>query len=198
MHTSRDTLTGIFLALLGCGLLAGDYFINLEAPLLSLPGYGLLGVGILVFMFGLGHSLFQQIKSDEHIHRDDQTLAASALIRCMVAMSIADDHLDEREIRTIVKIYEQLIGNRIEDDVIRETAQYMQEEGIDLETELKTIRKSLPSELRRKILKASLYILAADGVMDAGEEKKLDEIRQGLGLSKSLLRSMKNQLENKN
>ena len=56
----------------------------------------------------------------------------------------------------------------------------MMDSGVDIMTELRNTQASLDKESKDKIIIASLYILAADGVMDEGEELFLEDIRDGL------------------
>ncbi len=51
----------------------------------------------------------------------------------------------------------------------------------------KDINDALYDGLRMNILKAPLYILTADGNVDAREEEMLEKIRKGLGYSKKKL-----------
>ena len=134
----------------------------------------------------------------EGIREGDSAAFSIGLIRCMLAISIADDHLDDTEITQIAKIYHHLTTAEISEEIIRETAAEMQEYGIDIQKELRTVAPSLKAELKEKLIIASLYILMADGDMDEDELIMLDDIRLGLGVSlKQVDKIQKNFMKNR-
>ena len=148
-------------------------------------------VGLLIFVSGMLTSFLFQVKKKKSIHHDDGTIAATALIRCMIAICIADEELDEREIKMISKIYKQLMNTEMAEDEILYAAEEMQREETTIGEELAHINNTLYDDLRTKILKASLYILTADGSVDVREEQMLEEIRKGLKYSKGKLERAK-------
>ncbi len=183
MEGAQYMTYGVVLFVLGAALTyaAGIY----DLPVFALyGGYGLLGLAAASFFPGLILSLMQLTFEPKGHDEEDVKVALSVLLRCMVAMSVADDHLDEREERMIAKIYEQLVGQPLSAETIRETASHMQEGGVNLIHELEHLEGRISGDMKAKIMKASLYILAADGQVDEGEEAKLDEVRVGLSISK--------------
>ncbi|MCF8496569.1 MAG: TerB family tellurite resistance protein [Alphaproteobacteria bacterium] len=192
MIIARTKTAGIFLCLLGAILMIGAQYAGFQSVLwINGLALGLLAAGGIAFIGGLFHSVIFQIRRETSLHAQDGTVAAMALIRCMVAVSIADGHLDDREVNTIARIYRHLMKSPMEPETIRETARHMIQEGTDLRAEIHHVRNSLYKDLRRKILKACLHILAADGQIDAREEEMLELIRKGFRLPRKDLRRMK-------
>lgn len=172
------------------GVLAIQFF-HIEHELLQLIVYSALVVGLCIFITGIMGAVTFAAKSNKSIHQQDAAVAASALMRCMIAVCASDNDLDDREINMIIKIYKQLMDSEITADDIRQAASQMQASEIDIEEELSQISGTLYTDLKGKILKASLYILAADGQVDPREEEVLEKIRKGLGYSKGKLERAK-------
>lgn len=152
----------------------------------------LIAVGGLLLIFGLFGSLFTEFKPHEGIHRGDTAIFSVALLRCMIAITVADNELEDREVVSVAKIYKHLTGSNIGERLIRDTAAQMMEEGVNIQKELSNTRDSIDRESKEKIILASLYILAADGVMDEGEELFLEDIREGLKVPMNRFSKIKN------
>ena len=183
---------GVLLFSAGLIAYAVDLYGEFHHDLLAQISLAAMAVGFVILLIGMINSFFSQVKKKDSIHHDDGTVAAMALIRCMIAMCIADEDLDEREIALIQKIYKQLMNSDMDKETILYAAQEMlEEEDTDIVSELARINDTLYDELRGKILKASLYILAADGEVDEREEEALELIREGLGYSKAKLQRAK-------
>lgn len=191
MHVASVKTIALLLGLIGIGLVGLEQFFDMGIPWFEDGGYIFLFLGIMTFIGGLFYSFFYQVKAEKSLHSQDGTIAAMALLRCMIAMSVADGHLDERETAMIAKIYKNLMGSDIDSDTISATATHMIQQKTDLAHEIKQIKDVLYKDLRYKIVKASLYILAADGEIDAREEERLDLIRKSFGVPKSQFKRMK-------
>jgi len=182
---------GILLAVIASLILVGTHYAKIESAMLQQISTAAIIMGLLIFVLGIITSFLFQVKKKKSIHHDDGTIAATALIRCMIAICIADDNLDDREIKMICKIYKQLMGTEMDKDEIIQAAEEMQHQEATIGEELAHINDTLYDDLRTKILKASLYILTADGSVDIREEQMLEEIRQGLKYSKGKLERAK-------
>lgn len=175
--------TGITLLVLGLALIGMNILQFSANPLFFMVGAGLSILGGVAMV-----SAFIGIAGNEYIPREgiragDQTAFSVGLLRCMIAISIADDVLDDGEVTEIQRIYKHLTGASISAQVITETANQMMEEKAEIAAELSTMVKTLDKASKDKLIIASLYILAADGDMDDRELCMLDDIRQGLKLS---------------
>ncbi len=182
---------GILVAVLAGFTLLTLHYMGVTAAIAQQVAMAGLIVGLLIFVSGMLTSFLFQVKKKKSIHHDDGTIAATALIRCMIAICIADEELDEREIKMISKIYKQLMNTEMAEDEILYAAEEMQREETTIGEELAHINNTLYDDLRTKILKASLYILTADGSVDVREEQMLEEIRKGLKYSKGKLERAK-------
>lgn len=178
----RIMATGIVFLVLGViaiGLYQAQVTPN---PLVMSGGSISLALGGFMVIFGLFSAAFKEFTPREGIHRGNTAIFSHTLIRCMIAITVADNVLEEDEIKAVRSLYKRVTGSEIGDAIVRETAQEMLKGGVDIITELKNTQSSLDKESKDKIIIASLYILAADGVMDEGEELFLEEIRDGLNV----------------
>lgn len=190
MLGSQKMTYGLLLCVVGAAILAGGQYKDLP-EFSNYIGYGVLGVGALLFVLGILFGFVHQATDGRQLHHDDAAVSAMALIRCMIAVSVADGHLDDSEIATTAKIYRQLTGSAMDEQTIRDAADEMKAQGASVSEELANIKSILNGDLRRKIVKASLFILAADGHMDEKEEEILEDIRKGLGMSSMKFNAMK-------
>ncbi len=164
-----------------------------QNPIAVQAGYLAIVLGAVVMILGFVSLAGGEFGKPDNIHSGDSAVFTVGLIRCMIAISIADGHLDDAEIEEIGKIYKHLTKTTISADVIRKAAAEMQASGAKIEDELANISPILNKELKRKIIIASLYILAADGEMDEGELIMLDDIRLGLAMPLAQVEKMKDE-----
>jgi uncharacterized tellurite resistance protein B-like protein len=172
---------GILLLVLGITAVGLYYAKIMLLPVLLTGGAFVAGIGAILMFFGI-ISLTGKEYATPGLRAGDVNLFSTGLIRCMVAISIADKVLDDNEIAEIARIHKHLTKNDIAESVIKETAAEMMEQGATIQEELKVIRGSLDTTLKQKLIIASLYILAADGDMDESELIMLEHIREGLGI----------------
>lgn len=199
MLGANQMMIGLLLCVFSvAAITAGQYAALPE--IINVVFYACVVVGGVLFIMGLALSVFHHgIGMQKGLHSGDATVSAMALIRCMIATSVADGHLHDEEIATILKIYTQLTGSRMDESTVREAAAHMQSEGTDIIGELANIKSILDNDLKLKIIRSSLYILAADGALSEDEEFIIDAIREGLGISKMKFKGIKASfLESKN
>ena len=183
MLSTKMLGAGTIIMVLGVFLIGSYMFQFTTNPMASLVGLFMALGGFIFMMLGFFSLAGGEFGKKDLLHAGDSNAFSVALIRCMVAISIADDHLDDSEITEIARIYAHLLKVDTNEETIRNTAAEMQEHGVDIQAELKTTSKTLNKELKEKLITASLLILAADGDMDEGELIMLDDIRLGLGMS---------------
>lgn len=182
---------GIIIALLGFVMFTLYHFNVIQQDYMMTGAKVLGGIGATLFILGFLMSFKKGVTGEKQIHQQDAAISAVGLMRSMIAVSIADDHLDDSEIAIIQKIYKQLMGTDMSKELIIEAADEMKTQGIGITEELERIRGTLPPDLKLKIVKASLYILAADGVLDEAEERVMTQIREGLRLPKGKFEKIK-------
>lgn len=180
MSGIRILASGI--ALMICGLVViGAYQTQaITDPLVMTGGSMVLALGALLTVFGFLSSAFQEFTPKTGIHRGDTAIFSHTLIRCMIAITVADNELEDREVKAVASIFKKVTGSAVGEKIIRETAEEMMKSGVDIISELKNTQASLDKSSKERIIIASLHILAADGVMDEGEEMFLEDIRDGL------------------
>ncbi len=182
---------GLLLLLLGFTGIALYQTNTVSDPLvMSIGSIGVLLGGFLV-VFGMISSALIEFTPKSGIHRGDTAIFSHTLIRCMIAITVADNVLDDDEVEAVSKIYKQVTGSNISEKVIRDTADEMLKNGVDIISELINTRDSLDKTSKEKIIIASLYILAADGVMDESEEHQLEAIRDGLKVPNGRFKKIK-------
>ena len=174
---------GTFLFLIGVLMVGAHLFQFTTNPMVFGGGVIIAIIGLFLMASGFLTLAGSEIFKKGGIRVGDQNAFSLALLRCMVAISIADDFLDDDEVAEISKIYTHLTNNSIDDEVIRDTAAYMQENDTSIETEMLTVAGTMDKPHKEKLVIASLYILAADGDMDERELMMLDDIRLGLKMS---------------
>lgn len=152
-------------------------------PMIFTIGGIVVIIGLLVMFSGLFALFSYTFTPKKGLHADDSNAFSLGILRCMLAITIADGIIDDSEIVQTAKIYKHLTGNEISHELISETAHDMKEQGVDIAAELRTLAPTLDRPLKEKLVVASLYILMADDDMDEGELMMLDDIRMGLGMS---------------
>lgn len=177
-------ILGTGTTLLVCGVLSiGAFmFVFTTQPMFFTIGSFAAFVGFITMVLGFFSLAGGEFGKADLMEAGDSAVFTVGLIRCMLAISVADDHLDDTEIAQIRKIYKHLTKTDIGEDVVRETADAMMESGSKIQDELVSIKPTLTKDLKDKIIIASLYILAADGDMDERELLMLDDIREGLDM----------------
>lgn len=138
-----------------------------------------------------GGAARDQMDDHKTLHAGDSNVFSVGLLRCMLAITIADNRIEDSEIAELTRIYKHLTGSSIDEETVRYTAEGMLEEGTDIITELETVKPVLNKMLRKQMIIASLYVLASDGEMNEDELIMLDDIREGLGFSIGACERMK-------
>lgn len=183
MLSTKILGTGTFLFVAGI-LAVGAYTLKMTPdPNVFAAGAGSALLGLVLMGLGFLTLAGKAVIPKSGIQNADSAAFSIGLIRCMLAISIADDYLDDDEVAQIAKIYKHLTGAEIAEETIRDTAAEMQQYGINIENELKNVAPSLDNDLKEKLVIASLFILTADGDMDEDEWIMLDDIRLGIGMS---------------
>ncbi len=193
MFPTKAIISGIVLCAAGAIIILQGAALGLTPDMSKTIGAILALLGIIGFIVGLG-GLVVLLKPPKGLHREDGAALAMALIRAMLAICIADGDVEEPEIQMIGKIYKQLTGSAISQQTIRDTADDMLANRNPIGDEMLSLKDALSMEMKLKVAKAAVYILAADGEMEAQEETILEEIRLGLGISAGKLKSIKNEI----
>ncbi|MFP4098073.1 MAG: TerB family tellurite resistance protein, partial [Alphaproteobacteria bacterium] len=172
---------GMALLVIGLGCIAAHSMEMVEFSGLPVLGAAITVIGVGIMVAGIFATLGSAVGDHRRgIHAGDGAVFSVGLLRCMLAIIIADKHVDEAEIEQTARVYKHLTGTAMDKDTIRNTANALVEEGTDINTELQNIAPTLGKNPKKQIVIASLYILAADGHMDERELSVLENIREGL------------------
>ncbi len=191
MLSTKILGTGLLLLVLGL-LSASSYSVGIVTePMAFTIGAISAIIGVVTVVIGFLALAGGEFGKRDLMEAGDSAVFTVGLIRCMVAISVADNHLDDAEVVQIAKIYKHLTKTDIGADLIKQTADDMMESKSNIQDELVSIKPTLTKDLKEKIIIASLYILAADGEMDERELLMLDDIREGLGLPLKRVEKMK-------
>ncbi len=187
----RVLATGVTLLVLGFIAIGLYQTGSVENPIVMSLGSIGVALGGFMIIFGFFSSALMEFTPKAGIHKGDTAIFSHTLIRSMIAITVADNELEDEEIHAVMRVYKHLTGSNIDEQLVRDTAGEMLESGIDLISELSNTQGNLDKESKEKIIIASLHILAADGVMDEGEEIFLEEIRNGLRVPKGRFKKLK-------
>ncbi len=173
----------LFLIVIGLGLMGAYFTQTLVNPIYMGAGSAMLALGLGLMIMSILALTGSEVFRKGGLHEGNANAFSLALLRCMLAISIADDVLDEDEVREIAKVYKHLTETEIDPQVIRDTAEEMKVTNTNIAAELEVIVDTIDKHHKDRIIMASLFILAADGDMDERELMMLDDIRLGLKLS---------------
>src|SRR5688572_1031373 len=101
MKNVQGRTYGLYTAIFGACAMAATYMAGIESEPMNVAFVLVIAFGLIMYFGSMLAALFVQLKPDRSIHQDDTAMAASAIIRCMVAISVADEHLDDQEVRVI-------------------------------------------------------------------------------------------------
>ncbi len=190
MTAVKIILFGILFCALGAGIIGLEQVMQLPVSATRPAAFFFLVIGGLFFVIGQT-GLAAALRPPQGMHREDSAMAAIGLIRSMLAIIIADGTVSDEEVRMTAKLYKQLTGSAISEAVIRETAEDMIVEKVAIAEEMVRLRSILDSDTKQKIIKAALFILAADGKMAVAEEEILEDVRMGLAMPKGQFKRIK-------
>lgn len=175
-----------FIGVLGMGIHMFGLFQHMTVFTVAsiMAGLGAFLIILSILSLSVG-AVGDTIGDFKGMHAGDSNVFSVGLLRCMLAITIADEHIDDTEIDQLQKVFKHLTGTPIDEEIIRYTAEEMManDTKTDIAKELKYVIPVLNNTLKKNMIIASLYILAADGDMDEDELLMLDEIREALRIS---------------
>jgi|GEM_PF-3068932 len=179
------TGTAMFvIGILGAGC---HMFEVIDDPNIFTVSAGMAVLGAVFMVLGIlavaGGAVGDSMNDHKSLHAGDSNVFSVGLLRCMLAITIADGKIEDSEIQKMSKVFKHLTNTSIDNETIIHTAEVMMENEVDIGTELVNIAPTLNKMLKKQMIIASLYILTADGDMDENELLMLDDIREGLGMS---------------
>jgi len=145
--------------------------------------YGALAVGGIQFIAGLFQYIGYQVKGPEEKQQVRAEASVRVILRAMLATAAADGVVDDSEVERIATIYEQIFGEILEKEWVKETSEMMLQDNFDVCEAISDERDIINKEIIPLVLKASYFVAAADGLIDDKESKTLLNIASALGMN---------------
>lgn len=119
-----------------------------------------------------------------------------ALKQVMIGMLLADGAIEESEILMLQSQYQQLTGQQIPEDELREEIAHIQQSG-DSPTDLVArLASQLNDTGKETVIRAAYNISVADGVIDESERLMLAQVGQALGLTAAHMTGLMHEFQN--
>ena len=169
--------------------------VTLYVPLgFGIIAYGAIIGGVIQFVVGLVQYLSYRSSVREREQEVRAGASVRAILRAMLATSIADGKLHDKEVAAIRSIFLQIFGSSVEEQVIRDTAEEMLKEDFDIADAMRNDRAIIKPEITPTILKAAFFVASADGSIDDNEIEVLGVIASALGMSESAISTLIDEL----
>jgi len=114
----------------------------------------------------------------------------TAVRHVMIAMLLADGHVDDTEVAAVRKLFEELTKKPLEEKPLRDEIAEFSRSGATIDSVLSGFDGLLNDHGKEKVVEAAYLVAAADGVFDDSEMEMLAVIGKKLGLSVSHLRGL--------
>jgi tellurite resistance protein len=113
-----------------------------------------------------------------------------AVRRVMALMTLADGTVDDTEIESMIHINEQVTGQVMTDDEMRDEVNDALQEGISLTDTIEGVAPYLNNRSKELVVKAAYLVAMADGEFQDEEQQLLMEIGKGLELTPAHLKGI--------
>ena len=113
-----------------------------------------------------------------------------AVKRVMVSMMLADGAVEEREVATIRSVYQRLAGQELARSDVDREIDLARSDGRGVIEALKDLSPGLNDPGKELVVKAALYVAAADGNFDEKEKDLVGEIGAALGMTPAHLKGV--------
>lgn len=165
---------GAILTLLLINLVPGAYYLLAVVVMLA---------GIIPFGIGLWQFMSFQLKSPESKAHYRASTELRALVRSMVAMAAADGNISKVEIKTISRIYKQLMGHPLKADIIAKVSDTMDGRHYSIHDDLGMTQAEISTQMKEKIIMACYLVMMADGEVPEVEKDRINEIAATLQIT---------------
>lgn len=175
---SKPGLPNIILGLIW---ITGGGLVTVLTHALAPEGYylitlGLVFVGAIQLLWGLWQFLSFQFKSPEDKARYRAEIELRALVRSMVAMASADGVLHDAEVKTISRIYQNLMDHPLERATIAKVQKTMRGEKYSIYDDLAMTQAQISDSMKDNIIRACYYVMVADDDISESERERISEI----------------------
>lgn len=189
MQGAKNIILGLVFLAIGGGLII---VFNLGDGALKWSAWGLAGFGAILLVGGV-YQLAGPGSAGVDAHQAYKSSStARLLMQSMMATAVADGHIDDEEVETIVEACEEVVHEHMDPDSIRELAELVEEKGNEILEEIRYEGKMLNLDARKAIIDACILVLKADGKIDDRQTRVVETIAEQLGFSEGEAASMIN------
>jgi len=181
MPGTRNMLVGFCLASIGMTITGVTYAFKPGGHFII--AYGAVFVGGCQLLLGLFEWAAYRLKGPKARAQAHAQATATAILQAMMATSIADGSIDNKEAATVALVYKKLFGATVEAVWVKETAQRMLQSEFDIEAALRDKCSLIDPELRPMVLRAACIVAASDGNVGSKETATLLNIAVALRMS---------------
>ena len=176
----KNIAIGLVLMLAGAGLIMA---LDLGDGVMKWGAWGLAGLGVALLAGGV-YQAAGPGSAGIDAHKPYKTCStARLLMQSMLSTALADGHLDDEEVETIVEACEEVVHEHLDPDSIRELAEVIERKGDQILEEIRYEGQMLNISARKAIIDACILVLKADGEIDSRETRVVRLIAEQLGFS---------------
>ena len=176
----KNIAIGLVLMLAGAGLIMA---LDLGDGVMKWGAWGLAGLGVALLAGGV-YQAAGPGSAGIDAHKPYKTSStARLLMQSMLSTALADGHLDDEEVETIVEACEEVVHEHLDPDSIRELAEVIERKGDHILEEIRYEGQMLNISARKAIIDACILVLKADGEIDSRETRVVRLIAEQLGFS---------------
>jgi uncharacterized tellurite resistance protein B-like protein len=180
MQGAKNIILGLVFLAAGSGLIM---FFNLGDGALKWSVWGLAGFGAILLVGGVYQMVGPGSGGVDAHQAYKSSSTARLLMQSMMATAVADGHIDDEEVETIVEACEEVVHEHMDPETIRELAELVEEKGDKILDEIRYEGKMLNLTARKAIIDACILVLKADGKIDSRQTRVVELIAEQLGFS---------------
>jgi len=180
MQGVKNIAIGLILMLAGAGLIMA---FDLGEGTMKWGAWGLAGMGAVLLAGGVYQAAGPGSAGLDAHKPYKSSSTARLLMQSMLSTALADGHLDDEEVETIVEACEEVVHEHLDPNSIRELAEVVEGKGDQILDEIRYEGQMLNISARRAIIDACILVLKADGEVDSRETRAVRLIAEQLGFS---------------
>lgn len=189
MQGAKNIILGLVFLAAGAGLIM---YIDLGGGALKWVAWGFAVLGAVLLAGGVYQTAGPGSSGVDAHQAYKSSSTARLLMQSMLATAVADGHIDDEEVETIVEACEEVVHEHMDPASIRELAELVEERGDEIFEEIRYEGKMLNLDARKAIIDACILVLKADGKIDTRQTQVVESIAEQLGFSGDEATSMIN------
>ncbi len=107
----------------------------------------------------------------------------AAIRSVMIHILLADGHIDDTEVDTVIDIYERISQQRLTQREVHENIDTIRRSGISFTRHLQALQGRLNDTGKETVLRSALMVALADGEFHESEQKMLTQVGLDLGMT---------------